>query len=253
MIDLDRREPHAGCPSNLRLDRLLAGELAAEPERELRAHLAACARCAARFAAIEEEARAFPREVWIQGEAAKARRALRAGRGHWGTIAASLSAAAAAVALFHLAPLPHPHPAGVRSKGGEALDLVVRHRDGSVEETSGDGRLLPGDAVRFRLSLATGGTVAVLGLDAAGLVTAYVEPVAVPAGRTVIEGSVVLDETPGAERFVAVICAAAPSAETLVARGRAALEAAAGDPRRVGDLGIKGCRQVSAVVEKEAP
>ncbi|WP_437721125.1 DUF4384 domain-containing protein [Sorangium sp. So ce861] len=58
MIPFERSRPE-GCPSDLRFDRLLAGELAAAEEQATRAHLDGCGRCAGRLAEIEAGRAAF--------------------------------------------------------------------------------------------------------------------------------------------------------------------------------------------------
>jgi hypothetical protein len=94
----------------------------------------------------------------------------------------------------------------------------------------------------------------VIGLDAAGTVSSYFPPTGspgpLPPGRSqALPGSVILDETLGAERFLLLYCNEAVNVDVIVDAGRRALAAVDGDPRRVERLDLP-CRQSGIVVEK---
>jgi hypothetical protein len=234
---MQRTRPES-CLSDLVLDRVLAGEI---PRPE---HLAGCEACGARLSALESQRGELPGQVWIAGEARKVKRRL---------VPAGLLAAAAAAAVVMVAVRPlEPVPAE-RTKGGLSLALYARGADGRVEELLPGARVRAGDAVRFSVSTLVEGHVAVVGADAAGGVAVHAAPPApLPAGKgQLLEGSLILDEAVGPERFVAVLCDGTPAAARIEAAARTALAAAGGDPRGMGEL-VLDCRQASFLVEKVA-
>jgi hypothetical protein len=249
---LERQRPES-CLSDLVLDRWLAGELTGEATR---AHLRACPLCSDRLRALEQEPELLP------GPGPSPRPA------HPGSVspvtsrkrilAVASGAAALAAALAMVVKLRQPMPleteTGLRSKGDLQLEVVVRHRDGQSETVLPGDALSAGDVVRFVVSTPDPGFVFVIGLDAAGAATPYSPAVGVPAplpaGRAqALPGSVILDETLGAERFLLLHCNDATSVDVAVEAGRRALAAARGDPRRVVRLDLP-CRQVGIAVEK---
>jgi hypothetical protein len=163
--------------------------------------------------------------------------------------------AAAALLLFFLPRLFHP--SGEREKGMStlALDVVVRHADGHVEALEPNGRVRPGDAIRFVVTTPRAGHLVILGLDTAGKVSVYVadgdEPHPIDRGaKQAMPGSIVLDATPGAERLVALECDARFTVANVVDAGRRSLENAARDPRRVAALDVPGCLQAALTMDK---
>ena len=114
--------------------------------------------------------------------------------------------------------------------------------------------LHPGDAIRFAVSTDRPSLLTIIGIDAGQQVTPY-QPAAggaarVPAGRgQEIAGSIVLDATTGPEKIIALFCDRQVPVDTIVEAGRAALNDAGGDPRKVGRLGVE-CRQAALVIEK---
>jgi hypothetical protein len=149
------------------------------------------------------------------------------------TGAAGLALAAASVGLMVMrARVPGP-PVVASAAGGDtqlkgaafSLQAMVRRRGtGSVDPVLPDVPLHEGDAIRFRVRAPAPGYLLVVGIDGAGLVSAYAPasggpiPIAT-AGEHDLEGSVVLDGTLGPEQVIAVLC---PTAE----RSSRALEAA---------------------------
>lgn len=235
---LQRTRPET-CLSDLVLDRVLAGEL------DRPAHLDGCEGCTARLASLEQDRAGLDGRLWIAGEARKVKRRLPLS-GIVATLAAAAAVAVVSARVIRTDTIP-----GERAKGGLALALFVRHGEGPVEEALPGARLVPGDAVRFSLSTSKEGYVAVVGMDDRGAVTLHAAPEApLSAGKgQLLEGSVVLDDAIGPERFVAVLCDHAPGASRVESAARTALAAADGDPRRAGPLRID-CQQASFLIEK---
>ena len=64
------QEPELGCPSRLRFDRLLAGELEATRAAELTAHAAGCARCGGLLVELRRAHAAFAQSAPLPGAVA---------------------------------------------------------------------------------------------------------------------------------------------------------------------------------------
>lgn len=252
-LDLDGTLPE-GCLSDLSIDRLLAGEL--RDDSEAAAHLRGCAGCAARRDAIRADAEIFraerigatPRLTVVPGGAAD-----RGERSRWmRRVAPALALAASVAVVAVMLPSGSPPPAeGFAVKGGGTLALIARTADGKVDRILPGDPLAPGDAVRFEVKAAEPARVWVVGMDAAGAVTVYVEDAAVQGGPAlVLPGSVVLDDTLGVERIVALFCPERLEKAAVIAAGRAALAQAGGDPAREMTVELEGCTQSSILVRK---
>jgi hypothetical protein len=121
-----------------------------------------------------------------------------------------------------------------------------------VGEVSPGDALHPGDAIRFRVTAAESGFLVILGIDAAPAVTVYAAVTPIDGGEPlVVDGSIILDATIGAERIVAVVCAEPLPAEDLAARATARLLSAGGDPRQVRSI-ADSCAEASLLIEKVA-
>jgi hypothetical protein len=257
--------------SPLALERLAAGDLAGDALASARAHLGDCAPCAGRLAALELDTAGFAARgdhgarldaIAAGLSPAHARRSRRRYLALAAGIAGAIAAAGVLVALEpgrgrssgdipgHEARDPHGHE---RRKGGAGLTVIRRSPDGRIDELAADSPVHPGDAVRFRVSAPEDGFVGVLGIDAAGVVSPYapagpaLEPIA-GGPAVVLDGSIILDDTLGPERIVAVFCAEARLVDALLAEARAALARADGDP-----LGVRpatSCPEVSLVFTK---
>ena len=244
------------CPSDLVLDLLFVGELTDRPEAT-RAHLERCGRCAGRYEERRRAAEAFGDEVDVGQLAWRTQGALRARTRRRAAVAAGLAAAAAAaVVLVALRPGPPPQPVadGVRTKGGLTLDVVARRLDGQIEQLVSPAALSPGEAIRFAVSSPAAGHLVIVGIDAAGAVTPYAPQAeqALPlqaADRTLLEGSILLDETLGPERIVAVLCDTPRRVAEVSSAARTALGAAGGDPVRVERV-TADCAETSFLIEK---
>jgi hypothetical protein len=157
-------------------------------------------------------------------------------------------------ALFALYARILPPKEGERVKGGTALELIVRHASGATEVAYSGLAIHPQEAIRFKLSHPTAGYVAIVGIDSAGRVTPYfpetehAAPIGAGTGQ-LLDGSVILDETLGPERLVAVDCRDPFPVRSAITEARAALEKAAYDPRRVGRLSLD-CAQATSLIEK---
>ena len=241
---LERQRPEE-CLSDLALDRLVMGEV--DRQAPAVVHLETCATCRARLVELEAASRPF-----LSDRPARRSPAPRARR-RWAWLGATTAlAGAAAFALW-----TRPTAERTRFKGGPVLEVIVRHGDGRVESISPGAALAPNDAIRFRLSTQTAGFLSIVGLDAAGHVTPYVPTtgaaLAVPAGKgQLLDGSIILDDTPGSERVVALHCAKPIDIDAAVAAGKRALSSANGDPKLVGDFGL-GCVQASVWFTKASP
>ena len=247
------------CLSDFALERVLVGELIAPGERAtIDQHLSSCATCRAR----RDELDAAPVQVLDpadgrQGAGVPSVRPARSRRLLGGLVGATALAAVVVLALRPRAPLDAGAIAdGTRTKGdGLVLEVVARHADGRLERVFDRTVLRPGDAVRFQLTAPIPGHAAVLGLDATGRVSLYAPAasgagLAVAAGTSTLPGSVVLDDAPGEERFVALLCEAMPAPAALDAAGRRALATAGGVPGRALRLDLP-CRQDALTVRKE--
>lgn len=253
-IDFARRLRDEGCLSDLVLDQLVAGEAPGRANRAtVEQHLAGCDPCSARLAELRRN------QLAVEPLLAEARRRYAVvRRRRWMLAAAPALFAAAATLLLLLMPRLREHlPERIKGGGGAALllDVAVRHADGKIETLQPNGRVRPGDMVRFIVSTARPGHLVILGLDAAGKVSVYVAdgpaPRAIDRGaRQVMPGSIVLDETLGAERLVALECDLRFNVADAVDAGRRQLDRAARDPRRAGPLGLPGCFEAAMVMDK---
>jgi hypothetical protein len=187
-----------GCLSELALERLRLGE---SSDVEGRTHLAGCSRCGALLAALADGAATLP-----------PRRVTAPRRSRWPSLVGAALAMAAAVAI--VAWVPKPEGEGTRRKGGAGavrLGFFVRH-DGGVRR-GGDGeRVVPGDALRFTVSAAASGWLAVVSRDGADQISVYYPTggatlAPLDAGAEVaLPGSTILDGVTGRERICAVVC-----------------------------------------------
>lgn len=220
------------CLSDLRLDRLLAGELA---DAGSAAHLAGCADCRARRAALEAERASFSLPPPVR---------LKRRRPRWLPALAPLAAAAAIVIWYagRDAELP-----GTRTKGGHRLGFYVA-RDGAVSRGADGDELHPGDEIRLALSATAPGFAVIASVDGGGAVSIYhpegPRAAAIAVGEDqALDGSLLLDHTVGPETLHAFLC----DEPVPVAEVRAAV--AAGHTR------IAGCRvdTLRWVVRPRAP
>jgi hypothetical protein len=208
------------CESDLSFDLALAGDLPEADERRVRAHMAGCALCAARWVEIEARRIAFdagPPALDLD----RRTRAARWWRRRWMGPAAAL-AAAAAILLLLVWPgggEPVRAPAS-RTKGGEVFQLFIRH-GASIRKAGAAEVVHPADQLQFVYSSPWPGYAAVLSRDGAGAVSVYFPDVgttawAAPPGRDQqLPRSTILDGTLGREVVIALFCSSAIDLEPL--------------------------------------
>jgi hypothetical protein len=212
--------------SDLRWDRLLAGELADSDRADVLAHAEACATCAARrdeitagFDAFARVAPALPRPA--PSGIAPSRRA--SSRKRMLAVGGAVVAAAAAVVLL----LRAPSTSTTRTKGGDGpkLMLAAGPRERLVPVASGD-LVQPGDSIQAAYTTTRDGFGAVLARDGSGAAAVYVPAdgqamVALPAGTMrSFPGSTILDEVLGMQAVVIVWCETTRPVAPLVAELR---------------------------------
>lgn len=198
--------------SDLRWDQLLAGELSADKRSAIDAHVATCSACAARRREIEAFA-----ETPLPALATPKR-----SRWWLGAPVAALAAAAVAVIVLRAPSEPSERPKG----SGPALILAAGSPSSLVPVSTNDV-IHAGDSLQAGYTSTKDGFGAVLSLDGAGTVSAYVPAVgdalvALPAGtERSFPGSTVLDEVLGPERIAIIWCAAPQPIAPLLAELKA--------------------------------
>ena len=208
--------PHeASCPSRLRFDQLIAGELEPAQAAHLEVHAAVCARCRARLAeqrrghaqlSPELPAALIARVRERQPQrATRARRALR-----W---SAPLLAAAALFLSWRAWPAAPSERGtdGVRTKGNAQLAFHVLH-DGVVRPGDDGERVQAGDRIQFAYTSSRDAYLAIVSIDAAGKASTYYgqdgRAAPIPAAHNAeLERSTELDATLGPENVYALLCA----------------------------------------------
>lgn len=255
-----------GEPSDLALDRLLAGELAGAEREAVEAAIARSPSVSARFEALraaqdpERDARllqaieaALDSAPAVDGAGAAPRPPFdwRAWlRRSWAPRVAAV-ALAAALAVFVTRPTaetPAPAEDSVRLKGGVGLTVYRQVPRGSEVVLSG-ATLPAGAALRFAVDAPAAGELLVVHVDRHGALTvAHPQTgagtsVAVPAGREqVLPSAVALDDARGEEWLFAVLCERPFSARD-VAPGAAP-----------GTLALPGgCSSAPFLIRKAAP
>jgi len=232
------RAPDA--PSDLTLDRYLAGELDAEERAAVDAAVARSPEVAGRLETLRGgfpdpglEARLWARvEAGLDEEtlAPEARALAGVPRPPWwrrllaGPRLAAALGAVAAVTLAVVVPWPTasaPDGPSLRLKGGVGLTVHRQVADGSEVVLSG-ATLPAGTTLRFTVDVPVAGQLMVVDVDARGVV-AVAHPqdgsqasVAIASGRDQALGSAIaLDDAPGDEYLHAVLCEAPFSARDV--------------------------------------
>jgi hypothetical protein len=202
--------------SDLRWDRLLAGELADADRAEVLAHAEVCSACAARRAEITAGFDAF-------ADVAPALPRRQVPRRAFAAIGAAVALAAGVLFVLRTPSAPTTRTKGA---GGAKLMLAAGPRERVVPVASGD-RVQPGDSLQAAYTATRDGFGAVLARDGSGATAAYVPAegeamVALPAGTMQsFPGSTVLDDVRGAQAVVIVWCESARPLAPLVAELRA--------------------------------
>jgi hypothetical protein len=204
--------------SDLRFDRLLADELAADAAAAVRAEAAGCAQCSERLAELTRGRDAFAQRPAFGVAQPPARR-------WWLAMPAVLAAAAALVLVLRARdPGESERPKG----GGIELYLAAGPKD-HMSSMYLDGKVHPGDYLQAGYTASQVGFGAVLSRDGADHVSAYVPAdrdvmVALPAGRYLsFPASTLLDDVLGEEHAIVIWCPSprplAPLLRELGARG----------------------------------
>lgn len=207
------QEPERGCPSRLRFDRLLAGELEPSRAAALTAHAAGCARCGGLLVELRHAHGAFAHGAVLPGAVVRRVRERRRSIA-WARWGAPALAAAAALLAWSAWPRLRPDAPrfGERSKGGAVeLAFYVLH-DGAVRLGADGERVQPGDRIELAYTSDHDAYLAVLSIDAARKASTYYakdgRAAKIPAARrAVLDQSTLLDATLGRELVYILICA----------------------------------------------
>jgi hypothetical protein len=246
-------------PTRFTLERLLADDLADDERNAAERHLQACGSCRAAFAALEADAEAFRAEVpyapfRIEHEARRAARPVKASWLRLWLPGIATAAAVASAILITVVPRGDDPP-GTRIKGGPVALTFSVLEAGVVRPGVAGETLTPGTRLQLSYEAGDNTHIAVVGLDAAGNVGRYFPEkgttlVPVPgAAKGSLPFSLALDETLGAERFIAVFAGhAAPIAGLLHAIG----DRAGADPATLPPIDLpEGLSQSSVWIRKE--
>ena len=215
---MNAAHPHEGaCPSRLRFDQLIAGELERAQAEQLEQHAASCARCRPLLAAQQRGHARFSAQLPPAVRARVAERGGEVGRERsarsrarvWLRWSTPLLAAAAAL-LAYRTWSGAPAEDAVRTKGS-ALRFYVLH-DGVVRPGSDGERVQPGDRLQFTYTNDQDAYLLIVSIDGAGKASAYYSDgeraASVAAGSGVpLARSTLLDDTLGRETVYALQCA----------------------------------------------
>jgi hypothetical protein len=262
---LSRR--NSGCPSDLLLDRLYAGELLPAATQELLAHIEGCPTCPGRMAVRAAGFAAFvevdPRQLLAGVRRRLATAPPQSVSWRLGSVlsrrlgplfAATAAMALLAVVLIGRSLSPAPGGAGpaadadtTRQKGGLGLHVYRLSGGQATEAQSGDS-FPSGDRLRFAVDLPRAGQVSILGIDGAGqLYSAWPtaggpltsRPLSAGAGQQ-LPGAVALDGSPGPERLYLVLCPSPGPPPSCQSAGATVPPSCSADCRLVGFVVGKG-------------
>ena len=203
------------CLSDLRIDRMLAGDLDVDADGRAREHVAGCSACAARVAAFEAARAAVPPDVERELEAlrrlaaapaAPAARPTWRRRWLWPPLGVALAVGVAGLVVA----VRSPAPDSTRTKGAARLGFFVKHGDAVRRGVAGE-QVNPGDLVRFVVSTPRAAHLAIVSLDARAAASVYFPPPGaadgVAAGTDVeLPRATLLDDILGPETVAAFFC-----------------------------------------------
>ena len=188
--------------SDLRWDRVLAGELSDDVAATVRADASGCVVCETRLAQLTRESELFAQRPALVAPSRRRK---------WWIVAAPLGVAAAAAVMLLVR--TDPRPPGERVKGSRDAQLVVlAGQPGAMRVVESGDHVRAGEYLQVGYSAQRDGFGTVLSRDGAGSANAYVmaapsEMVALAAGRDQpFPGSTLLDDTLGSEIVVALWC-----------------------------------------------
>jgi hypothetical protein len=196
--------------SDLRWDRLLAGELADDAAAALRAEATGCAACEMRLAQLTRDSERFAQRPALV--------APRRRRMWW--IAAPIGMAAAAAVMLLVRTDDHPTER-VKGPADATLIVLAGQRDAMHVVQTGD-HVRAGEYLQIGYSATRDGFGAVVSRDGAATTSIYVPAggtvmVALAAGRDqAFPGSTLLDDTLGEETVIALWCERALALPPLV-------------------------------------
>jgi hypothetical protein len=183
--------------SELAIDRMLAGELAAPDRAALQDHAADCSRCRSMLDAALATRRAFAADPPPLAIMRPRRRALA-------TAAGTLAVAAVAAAIVVARPRDDD---AIRTKGGAIVGYFVAHgggvRRGAITEV-----VHPGDRLELVTTSLEPAWFAAVAQDARGARSTYaaLRPIA-PGRDRAVPGALELDDALGRQTVTAVFCA----------------------------------------------
>jgi len=201
-------------PSDLRLDGLRLGELEADAEHELRAHLDSCEACSERFESFERQAQELGDQAKRLADAAFIRAQQQAGTRRRVMIfgAAFTATMLALFGMYWVGRQDPSHGTSLRLKGGDfTLRLVAKRGSRQWTVKSGEG-LVGGDQLRFVLiGVQRPGYLYLLTIDQRQPTIFAPAPNRPPqriekSARFEVPGAMALDKSIGAERAFALVC-----------------------------------------------
>ncbi len=176
----------------------------------------------------------------------------------WAAAAMVVAAVALVVALRPTPPAPTPDRSGPldpvslnRLKGVVSLEMYAL-RDGAVVEVAAGEALRPGDRIQFAYTSGPLNNLVLVGVDGRGVISRYypdeggLSLEVVPGSEVVLEDSLVLDDAPGPEVFVAVFSDRSLDVLAVERAAHDALVRGGDDPRAV--LGLDLPAHVPGVV-----
>jgi hypothetical protein len=254
-------EPAGRHLSSFHLEAVRVGAASAEERSWIASHCAACARCAALAEALDGYRREFaaaPPPLRALGAHVPERSVRR--RWSWRLWAVGALAPLAVTGVLLLAGRSTRAPVDdseVLAKGSPTLGIVAR-RGERIFPVPPESRVRPGDQIRFVLKRMSYPYGLIASVDGAGRANIYVpyegqESVRVtPADEVQLEGSIVLDDRLGPERFFALYSrkplradAVRQALQAIGDRGQAAI-------RKSSELSVAADAQSSVLLEKVA-
>lgn len=204
------REGNADCPSDLKLELFVSGELDAAQRTQFETHCAGCTSCQARVAERRQGWDAQPVDSRVMLAAIRRAADAPAPTAWWKKWLPIVALAGAAAAVAVLVARPDAGADTTRIKGSAILK-VFRFEDGHAKEVASGSKFSAGDRLRFVVDLPAAGAIAVLGVDSKrSLYVAWPpdgESPVRPAGQGIeLPGAVALDDTPGSETLFLVHC-----------------------------------------------
>jgi hypothetical protein len=201
-------EHGSACPSRLRFDRLLAGELPADQARQLEQHVQSCARCSVLLNEIKGGYDAFDARL---PDAIAKRAVTRRRSSRWAASAPVLAAASVLLAWLAWPERDVETRLDTERTKGAQLKFYVLH-EGAVRPGADGEHVQPGDQIQFAYTSERAAYLAIVSIDAARKASVYFarDGRAAPieaARHTLLDRSTLLDDTLGPETVYGLVCA----------------------------------------------